>query len=135
MLTDVDLEPMLRAVPAYAPTWAEERAGLDGAALNSPGVAWFFFDGLAHHLADRAAAGDFSEFAPMFVALDRMYADGAAAADMDTVLTTGFLESLIYSSQRNRVDPAGIARHVTGDNALAGWDAAYSYVCSDGKPR
>ena len=129
MLTDADLAPMLRAVPSYAPEWAAERAG-----LAAERVAFEFFNGLAWHLADRAAAGDLSEFAPMFAALDRLYRDGAGAGDMDTVLTTGFLESLIFAAEDRGVDVGLIARHLTGADARAGWDAAYAYMHPNGTP-
>ena len=64
----------MRAVPAYAPEWHEERhSGLAAGPDLKPGLAWWFFDGLVHHLTKRAGAGDFSEFAPMFAALDRLF--------------------------------------------------------------
>jgi len=136
MLTDADLEPMLRAVPSYEPEWTAERhSGLAAGPNPEPGLAYWFFSGLAYHLAERAAVGDFSEFAAMFVALDHLYRDGEAADNMGTVLTTGFLESLIHSVESAGVDIALVARHVTGDDARAGWDFAYAYTRSDGTPR
>src|SRR5688500_12675152 len=131
MVTDADLEPMLRAVPGYASGWLEERQSGSAAGPDpNPGLDFWFFDGLAHHLATRAAAGDFTEFVPMFAALDRLYWDwdAADACDVGTVLTTGVLETLIYSLRREGVDLGLIARQVTGDTARAGWEAAYAYT-------
>lgn len=133
MLTDADLEPILRAVHSYASEWAEERSvGLAAGPEPEPSLAYWFFSGLAFHSADRAAAGDFTEFAPMFAALDRLYRDAAEADDMGTVLTTGFLESLIYSVEGRGLDAALLAPYVTGVDARAGWDAAYAYTHDEG---
>ena len=129
MLTDADLEPILRAVPSYGSEWAEERgSGLAAGANPEPGLAYWFFSGLAYHLADRAAVGDFTEFPPMFAALDRLYREAPEAADIHTVLSSGFLESLIHSVEQHGMDASVLTPHVTGADACSNWDAAYAYV-------
>ncbi len=121
MLTESDFAPLLQAVPSYAPQWARDREDAPPESIAFEITMW-----LAVHLADRLAAGDETELGAFFEALDRLYR--MDNPEMDDQLTVGLLESFIYAAERRGVNLSRISTHITGSEALAGWEAAYAYT-------
>jgi len=121
MISEDTLAPLLNAVPSYQARWQRDRGG-----IRAETIAHEFFLWLAVHLADRAAAGDFSELTWMFAAVEQLYREGNE--ELDTQLTVGFLEGLIHMAEDRGVDLARVAEHITGERARRGWNAAYAYT-------
>ena len=123
MLTESDFAPLLEAVPSYAPQWAQDREG-----VPPESIPFELTMSLAWHLADRVAAGDETELGAFFGALDSLYRTGNH--EMDDRLTVGLLESLIIAAEAREVNLGRISAHITGAEALAGWEASYAYIAS-----
>jgi hypothetical protein len=121
MITEAELAPLLDAVPSFESTWRRGRAEVEPDMVAHDFCWW-----LAAHLAARAAANDFSEFASAFSAVDRLYREGSE--ELATALTVGFLEDLIHIAEDRGVDLRLIAREISGSEARRYWDAAYAYT-------
>jgi hypothetical protein len=94
--------------------------------LSDAEIAREFLTELAWHLAKRIATGERHEAAWLFAALEPILLD----ADQDSwnALTVGFLESLIYSVEREGVDAAQLGDLATGPAGGQAWRAAFEYI-------
>jgi hypothetical protein len=127
MITELDLAPLLNAVPSYAEKWERNRVETRPEMRVHDLTVW-----LAEHLADRVAAGDESELSWFFAAVDQLYREGDG--EMDDRLTVGLLESLIHAAEDRGVDLVKFDAHIFGVEARAGWEAAYAYTHPDRGP-
>ena len=121
MITEEQLAPLLDAVPSFEPTWQRYRADIEPEMVAHDLCLW-----LAAHLADRAAANDFSELGSAFRAIDQLYREGNE--ELSTVLTVGFLEDLIHLAEEKGVALARIEHEITGSEVHRYWQAAYAYT-------
>ena len=138
MLSESQEAALLNAVPSFEPCWrawradqAEYVARFPEAALTPAAYAHEFLSQLAHHLADRVAAGELGEAEWLFAALEGVYAE--AGVELEAALTVGFLESLIYAVERRGGDAAALGRFARGPETLRGWRAAYGYTYPPGE--
>jgi hypothetical protein len=133
VLSELNQSALLNAVPSFQPVWhhwladqADYVSRFPEEALSEADQTREFFSTLASHLGTRVAAGDLSEAAWLFAALEPIYND--ADGDLISELTVGLLESLILSIKYSGGD-AGVLHHVQkGPAATWGWRTAFEYI-------
>ena len=134
MLSDAQYADLLAAVPSFAPEWAARRAShreyvarFPDEALSPRDAAVEFLGQLAWHVGEAVArAPRPGEIPALFAALERLYA--GADEDLWQQLTIGFLESVIYTAEREGGDTAWLAAHTAGPETAHAWRAAYEYI-------
>ena len=122
MVTKSELEPIALAVPSFRPKWEELLKTLKDQTM----IAVEFSFALTEHLVTRASAGDFSDFSPLFSALEVPLAD--QTSELHDALTMGFLEDLIHKCERRNINLKHVADCITGTRMREEWNWAYNYT-------
>jgi hypothetical protein len=113
--------PALRdAVPSFRERWAETTAEI-----------WYHpkptnEDTLVSHLVERAARGDWTEYADFCAALERLYAE-LSPEDADVLLTAGVLWYLIHGAEDSGLELFTLYKPL-GPRSREGWRAAYEHT-------
>lgn len=122
MISRSELDPIASSIPSFKVKWNELLSGdVDQTIL---GVEFSFL--LTNHLMERAEVGDFTEFAPLFDALEKPLSD--RSTELFDSLTMGFLEDLIHACQDRNIDLKRIRNCIKGKRTLEEWNAACAYT-------
>ncbi len=112
MISCSELDPFAPSIPSFQMKWNKLLSGdVDQTIL---GVEFSFL--LTNHLMERAKVGDFTEFAPLFDALEKPLSD--RSTELFDSLTMGFLEGLIHACQDRNIDLKRIRSCIKGERTL-----------------
>jgi hypothetical protein len=117
-----ELDRIASSLPSFQIKWNELLNGdVDQRLL---GVEFSFL--LTNHLMERAEVEDFTEFAPLFDALEDPLSD--RSTELFDSMTMGFLEDLIHACQDRNIDLKRIQKCIKGERVLEEWNAACAYT-------
>ena len=133
MLTSIQEEALLNAVPSFGRRWADSVRDQADYESRYPEEAQTprerthaFLFALSHHLGPQVARGELRETEWLFAALEPVYR--VADEELENELTIGFLEGLIYVIEGAGANAAVLHSVSKGELTEQGWQAAYRYI-------